>query len=175
MKAIADIAHSISNNSISIGIAVGAESMSNQGTAGEPLDEAVISKSQDAADCLQPMGWTSENVVRDFGLDRESMDKFAAESFQRAEKAQTSGWTHDEIVPITTKVKGPDGEWTEVTVAKDDGIRPGTTFEGLSKIRPAFPQWGPATTGGNASQVTDGGKLIPFFPPHLYPVYLRSD
>lgn len=107
---------------------------------------------------MQPMGWTSENVSNDFNVTRESMDRFAAESFQRAEKTQKEGLFDDEIVPITTKVKGPDGEWNEVTLTRDDGIRPGTTFEGLSKIRVAFPQWGNATTGGNASQVTDGGK-----------------
>lgn len=123
----------------------------------EPLDDAVITVSQEAADCMEPMGWTSENVSRDFDVLRESMDKFAAESFRRAEEAQKAGWFDDEIVPIKTKVKGPDGEVREVTLTKDEGIRPGTTFEGLSKIRAAFPQWGSNTTGGNASQVTDGG------------------
>lgn len=160
LKAAADIAHSISEGSIEIGIAMGAESMSVGGDAlDKPFDEAVTSKSQEAADCMQPMGWTSENVSRDFNVTREQMDKFAAESFQRAEKAQKAGWTDDEIVPITTRVKGKDGEWTEVTLTKDDGVRPGTTYEGLSKVRAAFPQWGGCTTGGNASQVTDGGKM----------------
>jgi acetyl-CoA acyltransferase 1 len=123
----------------------------------KPLDETVAGQTHEAADCMQPMGWTSENVSRDFGISREEMDKYAAESFQRAEKAQKTGWFADEIVPIRTKVKGKDGELKEVVVTKDDGIRPGTTAEGLAKIRAAFPQWGPTTTGGNASQVTDGG------------------
>lgn len=124
----------------------------------KPFDEAVTSASQEAADCMEPMGWTSENVSRDFGVTRDVMDRYAAESFQRAEKAQKAGWFDDEIVPIPTKIKGVEGEWKDITVTKDDGIRPGTTFEGLSKIRAAFPQWGTCTTGGNASQVTDGGK-----------------
>lgn len=159
LKATADIAHAIANNSIQIGIACGAESMSDGGDRLEkPFDEAVLKQSQEAADCMQPMGWTSENVSRDFNITREEMDKYAAESFQRAERAQKMGLFDDEIVPITTKIKGPDGEWKEVTLVKDEGIRPGTTSEGLSKIRPAFPQWGPSTTGGNASQVTDGGE-----------------
>ncbi|KFA45545.1 hypothetical protein S40293_06579 [Stachybotrys chartarum IBT 40293] len=161
LKAIADIAHSISNGSISVGIATGAELMSLGGDRlDEPLDDAVTSASQEAADCMEPMGWTSENVSRDFDVLRESMDKFAAESFRRAEEAQKAGWFDDEIVPIKTKVKGPDGEVREVTLTKDEGIRPGTTFEGLSKIRAAFPQWGSNTTGGNASQVTDGGAAV---------------
>lgn len=159
LKATADIAHAISNNSIEVGIACGAESMSQGGDRLEkPFDEAVLAQSQEAADCMQPMGWTSENVSRDFNITREEMDKYAAESFQRAEKAQKAGFFDDEIVPITTKIKGPDGEWKEVTLTKDEGIRPGTTAEGLAKIRAAFPQWGPTTTGGNASQVTDGGE-----------------
>lgn len=89
------------------------------------------------------------------------MDRYAAESFQRAEAAQKAGLFDDEIVPVTTKVKTADGgEWKQVTLTKDEGIRPGTTLEGLAKVRPAFPQWGGGTTtGGSASQVTDGGKL----------------
>lgn len=158
LKATADIAHAISSGSIEVGIACGAELMSAPGDRIEaPFDETILAGSQDAKDCMQPMGWTSENVGRDFNISRESLDQFAATSYQRAERAQKEGWFDDEIVPITTKVKGPDGEVKEVTLTKDDGIRPGTTAEGLGKIRPAFPQWGPGTTGGNASQVTDGG------------------
>ncbi|KAF7561952.1 hypothetical protein G7046_g2176 [Stylonectria norvegica] len=161
LKATADIAHAISNNSIAVGIACGAESMSAGGDRlDEPMDESVTSLNQESADCAEPMGWTSENVCKDFGIARESMDQYAAESFRRAENAQTSGWSEDEIVPITTKVKGPDGEWKEVTVTRDEGIRPGTTAEGLAKIRPAFPQYGNCTTGGNASQVTDGAAAL---------------
>ncbi|KAK2609236.1 hypothetical protein QQS21_002170 [Conoideocrella luteorostrata] len=161
LKAIADIAHSISNNSIEIGIAGGAELMSMPGDRLEaPFDEAVLAASQEAADCMQPMGWTSENVGRDFNISREELDKYSAVSFQRAEAAQKAGWFDDEIVPITTKIKGPDGEVKEVTLTKDEGIRPGTTAESLGKVRAAFPQWGNLTTGGNASQVTDGASAV---------------
>ena len=159
LKATADIAHAISSGSIEVGIACGAEAMSVGGDRlDKPLDEDVLKKSQEAADCMQPMGWTSENVSKDFNVTRKQMDDFAARSFQKAEAAQKAGLFDDEIVPITTKVKGPDGEWKEVTITKDDGIRPGTTAEGLGKVKAAFPQWGDCTTGGNASQVTDGGE-----------------
>lgn len=158
LKATADIANSIAQGNIDVGIAIGAESMSVGGDALEkPFDEAVTSQNQESVDCMQAMGWTSENVSRDFGITRQDMDKYAAESFQRAETAQKQGWFDDEIVPIKTKVKGPDGEEKEVVLTRDEGIRPGTTAESLGKIRVAFPQWGPTTTGGNASQVTDGG------------------
>lgn len=161
LKAVADIANAIKAGDIEIGVAMGAESMTAGGDALEqPFDELVTGGSQDAQDCVQPMGWTSENVSRDFGITREKMDEFAAESFRRAEVAQGQGWFDDEIVPIRTRVKGPDGEVKEVVLTRDEGIRPGTTKEGLGKIRSAFPQWGPTTTGGNASQVTDGAAAI---------------
>lgn len=143
-----------------MGIAIGAESMSTGGGAAGELDETVIKRSQEAHDAAQPMGWTSENVAKDFDITREKMDIYSAESFQRAEKAQKAGFFDDEIVPITTKVKDANGELKEVTLTKDEGIRPGTTAESLGKIRPAFPQWGPTTTGGNASQVTDGAAAV---------------
>lgn len=161
LKAVADVAHAINSGSIEVGIAIGVEQMTIGGDALEkPFDEKVTSRSQEATDCMQPMGWTSENVSRDFGITREEMDKYAAESFRRAEQAQKDGLFDDEIVPIKTTVQGPDGQWKEITVTKDDGIRPGTTAESLSKIRVAFPQWGPTTTGGNASQVTDGAAAV---------------
>ncbi|KAL8949075.1 MAG: hypothetical protein Q9222_004782, partial [Ikaeria aurantiellina] len=107
------------------------------------------------------MGQTSENVGRDFNISRDSQDKFAAESYQRAERAQKAGWFDDEIVPIKTVVKDPkSGEEKEVTLTKDEGPRWGTTYESLSKVRPAFPAYGDKSTGGNSSQVTDGAAAL---------------
>lgn len=142
--------------SIDIGLAMGAESMS---TPGEPMRAFVPELMKgEAKDCLQPMGQTSENVGKDFNITREMQDKYAAESYQRAERAQKAGWFDDEIVPIKTEIVDPKtGESKEVTLSKDEGPRYGTTFESLSKIRPAFQQYGDKSTGGNSSQVTDGG------------------
>lgn len=108
------------------------------------------------------MGWTSENVAHEFSISRADMDELAALSYQRAEKAAAEGIFAAEIVPFTALQKDPaTGERKPVVVNADDGIRPGTTKEGLSKIRAAFPQWPPAnTTGGNASQVTDGAAAV---------------
>ena len=108
------------------------------------------------------MGWTSENVAQDFNVTREEQDLFAAESFQKAEAAQKAGIFADEIVPFTVFQKDPaSNKLVSVTVTQDDGIRPGTTKEGLGKIRSAFPQWGNATTtGGNASQISDGVAAV---------------
>lgn len=110
---------------------------------------------------MQPMGQTSENVGRDFNISRESQDRYAAESYQRAERAQKAGWFDDEIVPIKTVVKDPKtGEEHHITVTKDEGPRWGTTFESLSEVRPAFPAFGDKSTGGNSSQMTDGAAAI---------------
>jgi acetyl-CoA acetyltransferase family protein len=111
---------------------------------------------------MQPMGQTSENVAAQFGVTREMQDAFAANSYQKAERAQKEGWSRDEIVPIKVSVKDPKtGEVKEVLADRDDGVRYGTTKESLSKIRAAFPQWKPsATTGGNASQITDGAAAV---------------
>lgn len=108
------------------------------------------------------MGHTSENVASQFGITREQHDKFAAGSYQKAEHAQKAGWFEDEIVPIKTQIKDPKtGEVKDIVVDRDDGIRYGTTAESLGKIRAAFPQWQPsATTGGNASQITDGAAAL---------------
>ncbi len=82
-------------------------------------------------------------------------------SHNRAEHAQKAGWTADEITPLTTRWVDPQTKETKtVTLDRDDGIRPGTTYAALAKIRAAFPQWGPATTGGNASQITDGAAAL---------------
>lgn len=107
------------------------------------------------------MGWTSENVAADFGLTRDEMDDFAAKSYQKAELAQKSGYFDAEIVPFTAYQKDSSGNREKVVITKDDGIRYGTTKESLSKIRAAFPQWGNSlTTGGNASQITDGAAAV---------------
>ena len=168
LKAVQDIANQISTGSIECGVAVGAESMSEGGDRLEkPFHDAVL-QNPDDKDCMQPMGQTSENVGKDFDIPREAQDRFAAESYQRAERAQKAGWFDDEIVPITTTVKDPKtGEEKEVTLTKDEGPRYGTTYESLSKIRPAFPDFGDRSTGGNSSQVTDGGNSCPDHPKTL--------
>lgn len=160
LKATQDIANAIATGSIEVGIAIGAESMTANGNRQpSPFDPAVM-QSQEAADCLQPMGQTSENVGDDFNIPRILQDQYAAESYRRAEMAQKAGWFDDEIVPVTTSIKNPKtGETMKVTLTKDEGIRAGTTFESLSKIRPAFPAFGDKSTGGNSSQVTDGGTF----------------
>ncbi|KAL2362757.1 hypothetical protein RJZ56_004340 [Blastomyces dermatitidis] len=162
LMSIQSVAYEIAQGSIEIGIALGAESMSKGPDRTPQPFHPEIMKEPDAADCMQPMGQTSENVGDDFGISREMQDRYSVESFRRAEVAQKAGWFEDEIVPIRTTVKvGKDGKGPEeVVVSKDEGPRYGTTLESLSKIRPAFPQFGNKTTGGNASQITDGAAAV---------------
>ncbi|PWY73586.1 thiolase [Aspergillus heteromorphus CBS 117.55] len=158
LLAIQNIANQIMAGSIDVGIAVGAESMSTNSDGGAPGMSSQITTHPIASQNAQPMGQTSENVAAQFNLSREMLDQFAAKSYQKAERAQKAGWFNDEIVPVKTSIKDPKtGEVKNIVVERDDGIRYGTTAESLGKIRAAFPQWNPsATTGGNASQITDG-------------------
>ncbi|KAK3721995.1 hypothetical protein LTR37_002811 [Vermiconidia calcicola] len=156
LKATQDIANMIAVGSIEVGLAIGAESMSTGGDRlTRPFVDEIINGSQDAADCLQPMGQTSENVGKDFNITRDLQDEYATESYRRAEVAQKAGWFDDEIVPINAQVDGK-----EVTLTKDEGPRWGTTFEALHKLKPAFPDYGDRSTGGNSSQVTDGAAAV---------------
>jgi len=101
-----------------------------------------------------PMGITSENVARRFEVSRQEQDAFAASSHQKAAAAISGGKFKEEIIPVATRVfKG--GEWHDVTVDTDEGVRGDTTAEGLARLRPVFHVKG-TTTAGNASQMSDG-------------------
>lgn len=161
LKAVQDIANQIATGAIEIGLAVGAESMTAGGDRLErPFVDEILAN-QEGRDCMQPMGQTSENVGNDFNITRERQDRYATESYRRAEVAQKAGWFDDEIVPIRTVVKDPKtGEEKEVTLTRDEGPRYGTTYEALSKIRPAFLPHGDKSHGGNSSQLTDGAAAV---------------
>jgi len=104
---------------------------------------------------------TAENVARRYGIPREKQDEYGVRSQQRAAAALAAGRFKDEIVPFTTVMAVADKEsgklgTREVTLSADEGIRPDTTYEGVSKIRPAMP--GGVVSAGNASQFSDGAS-----------------
>jgi acetyl-CoA C-acetyltransferase len=111
---------------------------------------------------------TAEIVADRYGISREDQDRFAALSQQRAAVAQEAGRFDDEIVPITvTKAlfdkEGNETGKEELTLAKDEGIRAGTTYEKLSELKPVFKNGdvvkeGRHITAGNASQLSDGAS-----------------
>jgi acetyl-CoA C-acetyltransferase len=106
-----------------------------------------------------PMLQTAEYVTKKYGIGREAQDEYGVQSQQRAARARREGLFNDEIVPLTTTMKVVDKatgaeSLQEVTVSDDEGIRPDTTFEGVSKIKPALE--GGTIAAGNASQFSDG-------------------
>ncbi|TFK77259.1 3-ketoacyl-CoA thiolase [Pluteus cervinus] len=162
LMAVTTISNQIRSGQIEVGLAIGVESMSDNPDRGGPAQSELIASHEACRDCCQPMGWTSENVAKDFNITREEQDEYAAVSFQRAEMAQGLGYFDEEIVPFTVFQRDHQtGERKLITVSQDDGIRAGTTNVSLAKIRAAFPQWGNGTTtGGNASQITDGAAAV---------------
>ena len=105
---------------------------------------------------------TAEMVAKRYGIGRDAMDEYGATSQQRATAALAAGLFDAEIAPITVTMGVADkvmGLTTrQVTVSKDEGIREGTTKEGISGIKPAIP--GGVIAAGNASQFSDGGGAV---------------
>ncbi|KUY99175.1 MULTISPECIES: acetyl-CoA C-acyltransferase [unclassified Burkholderia] len=104
---------------------------------------------------------TAENVAKRYGISKERQDEYGVRSQLRAAAAQEAGRFNDEIVPITVRAgiaDKPTGRLftQDVTVSADEGIRPDTTLDGVSKIRSAVP--GGVITAGNASQFSDGAS-----------------
>lgn len=100
------------------------------------------------------MGITAENICEKWGLTREELDEFAANSQQKCEAAMNAGKFKDEIVPVEVKMRKQT-----VVVDTDEGPRPGTTAEGIAKLRPAFKPDG-IVTAANSSGINDGAAAI---------------
>jgi acetyl-CoA C-acetyltransferase len=104
---------------------------------------------------------TAETVAKRYNISKEAQDEYGVRSQLRAAAGQAAGKFKDEIAPMTTtmgvvdKNTGAIGT-REVTISSDEGIRPDTTLEGVSKIRSAIP--GGVITAGNASQFSDGSS-----------------
>ncbi len=108
-----------------------------------------------------PMLDTAETVAKRYGIPREKQDEYGARSQQRAAAAQAAGRFAEEIVAMTTVMGVADKDTSrlfskEVTISTDEGIRADTTYEAVSKIRPATP--GGVIAAGNASQFSDGAS-----------------
>ena len=101
------------------------------------------------------MGAGTEKYAASAGLAREPQDALAAQSHERAAKAQKDGLFDDEIV----KVEVPQRKGDPVVVSEDEGVRGDTTAESLGGLRPAFDKAG-NITAGNASQISDGGAAV---------------
>ena len=105
---------------------------------------------------------TAEQVAKRYNISREAMDQYGAASQQKASAALEKGLFKDEIAPIKVTMGVADkvmGMMTkQVTVSDDEGIRAGTTYEGIKDLRSALP--GGLVSAGNASQLSDGAGAV---------------
>jgi len=160
LQAIANVAASIRAGYYDVGIGGGVETMSLVNPGWDGTINPKIFLNPQAKACLLPMGITSENVAKKYNVSRKQQDEFSVQSHARAANAIKTGRFRDEIVPVIVKQKDEKtGMEKEVPISIDDGVREGTTLEGLSKLPPAFTKDG-TTTAGNASQVSDGAAGV---------------
>jgi acetyl-CoA C-acetyltransferase len=163
VSAVSTVAARIAAGELSVGIAAGVESISlvqfdlnMNGFFYEPLQMRMPA-------VWWTMNQTADFVSKKYGISREAQDAYALRSQQRAAAAQTAGYFDAEIVPFTTMMNVTDkatGETLrrEVTLDRDEGLRPDTTLEKLAALKPVYE--GGTTTAGNASQLSDGAGAI---------------
>ncbi len=166
LKCVNEAANMIMAGEADIVVAGGMESMSNAPFAlpkarfgyrmnnGVLVDTMVNDALTDAFNGYHMM-ITAENVADQWGLTREELDEFSANSQQKAEKAIAEGKFKDEIVPVEVKVKKQ-----MVTVDTDEGPRAGTTAESLSKLRCCSGKADGVITAGNSSGINDGAAAV---------------
>ena len=121
-------------------------------------DDMVLARAPHA---YMPMLQTAEFVSKKYAISRESQDRYAAESQRRTAAAQVAGRFDDEIVPLKTTMAVTDKatqavSYKEVTLDRDEGNRPDTTFESLQALEPVLD--GGVVTAGNSSQLSDGAS-----------------
>ena len=104
------------------------------------------------------MGMTAENIVKNYGVTREEMDRMAYESNMKAAKAQKEGKLAPSIIPVTVV----DKDGNEKVVTEDEGIRPTTTMETLAGLKPCFipAEEGGTVTAATSSQTSDAAAFV---------------
>ena len=174
VEAVMQAADAVSLGRASYALVAGTESMSRNPVAsystrtgfrlGAPEFKDFLWESLLDTSCGCTMGQTAENLAKKYGLSREEVDAFAAQSFARAIAAQQAGFFDDEIIPVSNEVFKLEGHadrsiriaGKEPTIAADTHVRP-SSIEQPAKIRPAF---GGVQTGGNSSGVVDGAASV---------------
>ena len=119
---------------------------------GFPFPDSMIERYE--ATGLPPQGVSAEMIADEYGLSREDLDAFGAESQRRAAQATAECRFEREIVPVPVVIDGA----TEM-MTTDEGIREGTTTEILANLKPAFKEDG-KVTAGNSSQISDGASAV---------------
>jgi acetyl-CoA acyltransferase len=169
LSAIAMAANAIQVGQADVMIGAGAESMSMVPMSGNApsLSPAIFADTDNVENygIAYGMGMTAEKVAMQWKISRESQDEFAVKSHAKAVAAMKAGYFSAEMTPmevIERSVNLESGETSQQTrtVNLDEGARPDTSVEGLSKLKPAFAARG-SVTAGNSSQTSDGaGALI---------------
>jgi len=143
-------------------IAGGAESMSMVPMMGHVV-RPNVTLAENAPEYYTSMGHTAENVAVKYSVSRQEQDEFAVRSHENAIRAIKEGRFNDQIVPVEVVERFVDGnnklQEKRFEFKMDEGVRPGTTVETLSKLRPAFNVKG-SVTAGNASQTSDGAAAV---------------
>ena len=119
---------------------------------GSPFPQEMVDRYAETG--LPPQGIGADMIAVEYGITREDLDAFGAQSQQRAELATNEGRFEHEIIPVPVDM----GEGVQMLTA-DEGIRPGTTAEALAKLKPAFKDDG-LITAGNSSQISDGASAV---------------
>ncbi|MBW2206230.1 MAG: thiolase family protein, partial [Deltaproteobacteria bacterium] len=162
LQAIAIAAEKIMCGFADVTIGCGVESMSSIPMGGSMMypNPALVDMRPGA---FTGMGLTAENVAERYKITRDEQDEFGAKSQQKAEAAIKAGKFESQIVPLTVKIQKqlPNGHYVfeEIVFDIDEGMRPGTTKEGISKIPPAFKPSG-TVTAGNSSQTSDAAAGV---------------
>ena len=161
LQTIAMAAERIIANGADVIIAGGAETMSLVPMTGFRVNPNPYMV-ENMPEVYMGMGLTAECVAEEYEVTRQAQDEFAARSHQQAAAAYERGAFKDEIVPLEIEeiVAGPNGpQRTTVMFDRDEHLRPDTTVEGLSRLKPVFKQGG-TVTAGNASPLSDGAAAV---------------
>src|SRR4051794_35456142 len=102
------------------------------------------------------MGAATEKYGRRLNITREEQDEYSARSHERAAEAMKAGRFDNEITPVEV----PQRKGDPIQVTEDEGVRPGTTAEGLAKLRPAFDKDEGTITAASSSQISDGACAV---------------
>lgn len=154
MQALHDAARAIMNGDGDIFMAGGVEHMGHV-----PMTHGIDfhpGMNKSVAKASGSMGMTAELLSRKFGITREQQDEFGARSHRKAHEATVEGRFAKEIYPINGH--NADGELVRVT--EDEVIRPETTAEGLSQLRPVFDPANGTVTAGTSSALSDGAAAM---------------
>ena len=169
-QAVHFAAQGVIAGSYDIAIAAGVESMSrvpmfSSAMGEDPAGPRVADRYRDRGGLVN-QGISAEMIAAKWGFSREDLDRFSAESHQRAARATADGSLSREIHPLAVdRGEGPTGE----TMTADEGIRPDSTPESLAGLRPAFfsdelaakyPDLNWVVTAGGASQLSDGAAAV---------------